>query len=319
VKISNKTGRIGVFKPSTQNEAFLQQLNERLAEAPSGNARPTRPTIFVSGGPRSGTTFMAQALSQFLDVGFIDNLAARFWLAPVTGFRLSRTMPREEQSGDFSSHYGRTAAPGIHNFHYFWMHLLKLDAVADLFSPPAERSVSWGAIRHHLAGLQDAAGKPFLFKGYYPSYFMADFAREIPKSVFVIMHRAILPQALSLYRAREAFFGDPTAWLSLHPPEIESILTLPPEEQIVAQIVGLRHFFDDQVAQASGRLPVVHVDYDRLVEEPEPTLGQLAAEIEGITGDRVPTTGIVPAPKSGPKTSYPPDLVARMQRALAAI
>ena len=319
MKISNKAGRIGAFKSSIRIEEFLQQLNARLAETPSGDARPTRPSIFVSGGPRSGTTFMAQALCEYLDVDFIDNLAARFWSAPVTGLRLSRTMPREAQGGDFSSHYGRTAAQSIHNFHYFWMNLLKLDAVADLFSSPTERGVSWEAIRYHIAGLQGVADKAFVFKGYYPSYFMADFAREILKSVFVLMRREPLPQALSLYRAREAFFGDPKAWLSLHPPEIETILTLPPEEQIVAQITGLQRFFDGQIAEAGGQLPVVHVDYDLFVEQPESTLRRLAAEIERYTGDRISTTGIVPSPEAVPKKTYPPELVERMRQALAAV
>ena len=48
--------------------------------------------VFVVGLPRSGTTLLTQVLAYCLDAGYVNNFAARFWLAPVHGLRLSRLM-----------------------------------------------------------------------------------------------------------------------------------------------------------------------------------------------------------------------------------
>lgn len=316
MKISDKSARVDRYMPSDGDEALLAEINERLAEDPKSGLRPPHPTILISGTPRAGTTLIAQSVSQYFEVDYVDNLAAKFWLAPVTGLRLSRMVFGDRKGSEFASEFGRTKGSDIHSFHYFWMHHLKLENVEDLFSSPASRGVRWDEINGHIAAMQGVSDLPFAFRGYYPSLFMADFAREVPGSVFVLIRRDPLAQALSIYQARLAYHGDPTRWWSMQPPEINALLHLPPERQIAGQVFGLRRFFDKQIQDASGRLPVIVVDYEDLCDDAVPVLERIGAEIERHAGLRVPTTGVLPDTGGKHAETYHEKLVERMKQAI---
>ena len=127
--------RLTRYSANPDDEAWLAALNEHLAEArlPSVvRGEPSQlPLIYIVGAPRSGTTLLSQVVSRFLDVGYINNLIARFWRRPSVGIHLSRLVlgggGREQIA--FESEHGTTpGAAGPHEFGYFWRHWLQLDA-----------------------------------------------------------------------------------------------------------------------------------------------------------------------------------------------
>jgi len=91
--------RRGAYAKEPSDEEFLRRLNEDLAEreqALYADVGVERPVVFVVGLPRSGTTLLSQLLAYCLDAGYVTNVAARFWLAPVHGIRLSRLLAGDE-------------------------------------------------------------------------------------------------------------------------------------------------------------------------------------------------------------------------------
>ena len=113
---------------------ILTLMNQTLAPvehyAPSGVPRPN---LFVFGLPRSGTTLLYQLIAYCLDLGYISNLAARFWLAPLTGVVLARAVLGNRRDGSFRSDYGKSLDPaGPHEFSYFWQKRLGIAGVEDM-------------------------------------------------------------------------------------------------------------------------------------------------------------------------------------------
>src|SRR5699024_1812237 len=92
-------------------ESFIHDLNDHLApfeEARYLELKETLPSVHVIGVPRSGTTLMTQLLCSYLDVGYINNLIARFWKAPVTAIRISCKLLGEHYESSLLSKYGKT-------------------------------------------------------------------------------------------------------------------------------------------------------------------------------------------------------------------
>ena len=103
IEISDNQNRNDDYRSDKITEYWLTLVNEKLEEHPKKGTLPKAPVLFVTGSPRSGTTITAQALCQFLDVGYIDNLAAKFWKVPVTGLRLSQATFGADRASSFSS------------------------------------------------------------------------------------------------------------------------------------------------------------------------------------------------------------------------
>lgn len=317
MKITDKAFRVAQYLPDADDESLLAEANEKLAENPRHGDVPDKPVLFVTGSPRSGTTFMAQCVSRYLDVDYVDGLAAKFWRAPLFGMRLSRMIFKGGRASGFESEFGRAQSSDIHSFHYFWMGQLGLDTVDDLFSPCESRGVDWADINAHLAAMQTVRGRALAFKGYYPSYFMVDFVRHVPGSVFILIDRDPLEQAMSIHNARLSYNGEPRSWWSMQPPGVLDLVDRSPEEQIAGQIAGLAEFFQGQVEAMGPQAPVVRVCYEAMVADPAGTLEAMHRDLEAVCGREVPVRGELPRILDN-GIVCPEDLRERLARALEA-
>ena len=323
LEISDKTHRRPEHLPDQTDERFLDAMNDALlgarAAVPAASA-PVGPSLFVAGGPRSGTTFLAQALCQAFDVSWVDNLAARFWKTPEVGVRLSRIvfgdMSERRDRLSFRSGFGRSELPwDIHGIHYFWMRMLGLDRVENLFTGLEDRGIDASDVCAELARIEAAGGAPVVYKGYYPSYFMRWFSERIPGSVFVLISRRPLHQARSIYRARIAYNGDPGPWWSMQPPEIEELEGRSPAEQIAGQVFGLRRFYAKQLAEHGVKAVVI--EYEELISDPATVMEKIRAEVESRTGLELRTTGFVPDVRAG-TGGKPTEIDGELEEALKA-
>src|SRR6056297_1198149 len=115
--------RKGSYKKDEKDENFLEEFNKYLFQKEINEYcdYPVRhPFLFVVGPPRSGTTLLSQLIAYTFDVSYINNLVARFYLAPLHGIRFSKTVLGESKQSDFQSNYARTGnLSDIHEFGYF--------------------------------------------------------------------------------------------------------------------------------------------------------------------------------------------------------
>lgn len=314
--------RLREYQIDERQDAWLASLNESLARlelpaaALSAVDASTLPIIYIVGAPRSGTTLLSQLVSRYLDVGYIDNLIARFWLRPSVGIRLSQIVlgsNRRDAIALTSRHGSTTGAAGPHEFGYFWRRWLNLDAAAT----------------HHLderaLALLDADGlrdqlrreilatfaRPTVFKNVICGFQAEWLSRVHPRSIFVHVSRDLEPTVASVLRSRFDRYGTYDAWWSLKPSTFEDIRRLPdPVSQVSKQVEDCRREFDLVLARPG--VTSIAVQYEDMCRYPGVVLQRICDAVgqQGVT--LVPPDPAPPAlePSKGP--ALPPGL--RMSR-----
>ena len=98
------------LKNRSATNAFAS-LNENLQQAQKqlyNTITEDQTSIHIIGAPRSGTTLLSQLLLSFTQVGYINNLIAAFWNAPLYGIYLSKKLLPKAYISSFTSDYGAT-------------------------------------------------------------------------------------------------------------------------------------------------------------------------------------------------------------------
>jgi LPS sulfotransferase NodH len=293
--------RKGGYTKDAGDERFIRELNEYLEPRERelyGDAEITAPFVFVLGLPRSGTTLLSQLLAYCLDVGYIDNVTARFWLAPVHGLRLSRgLLGRETLRPAFESDYARTSdLRGIHEFGYFWRHWLRKESFADVaHARDREDEIDWAGLRHTLANMQEElGGRPFTAKNVLASYHLPRLRAELGQVVYVYVERDPLDVAVSILDARRKYYSDPNTWWSYMPPEVEELAGLDHWEQIAGQVHYLARFFERALPEA-GEDVVVRTTYEALCRDPRGVLDEVTGRSREAHGAEIGVTADPPA------------------------
>lgn len=266
---SQRVGELALDKSMVD---FLDTFNERLkgfdSEITHTDGDEIPPLIFVLGLPRSATTLTTQLLAANLDLGFISNVVAKFWEAPVAGVHFSKAVLGEIRDTSYDSVYGKTANPaGLHEFSYFWHKLFLMQDMPpyDMSSKAAE--IDWTVVKETLHGIASAWGKPTVMKAFDVVFHLPKISEIIPRSLFVFVERDLEEVAESLAKGRLDYYGNLDTWLSMYPPEYESIKDLPWHEQIAGQVCSLQKMHDD----GFSRIPeerVLRIPYADLCASP---------------------------------------------------
>lgn len=161
------------------------------------------PSAFICAPPRSGSTLLYQALAYQGEVGFIDNLSARFAGDPPLGALLSRALAAPKVFTGHSN-FGRTDhITEPHEFGLGWERLLGGVGVAEPDPPVA---LTAEAV-HRIETLLRAFDRPTVFKSFAYLWHASALAEALPKSVWIRLLRPIAETARSLealYEARRA-------------------------------------------------------------------------------------------------------------------
>ena len=267
------------YRKDPGDEAFLAQLNEILAPHEEAGYRELEerfPTLVVIGTPRSGTTLLNQLVCSCLDVGYVNNLIAAFWRAPVYGIRLSEKLLMRRYRSSFQSDFGRTR--GIdepHEFGYFWTSLL------DYRQPmqkdrSEEAAIDWKRARKVLLNMAEAFGRPVACKSFHLGWHIARLQQELSRTCFVWICRSPIDTALSLLRLRREFVGSVETWASFRPREYVWLKERPYWEQVAGQVYYLERSIMAEVHRAGGR-NVLQVAYDDLCASPSGVLARVVA------------------------------------------
>jgi hypothetical protein len=279
----NKQRKSSHYKDE-KKESFLLHINQLLEkEEVAGymDLEERHPTIFVFGLPRSGTTFMTQLLAHSFELGYINNFMARFWLAPVTGIRLSRAIYGERAISSFDSSYASTGdILDIHEFGYFWRHWLHKNSITEILNSELyDVNIHWEALRRVILNIHGVFGSGWICKNIFGAYHLGRFSSLLEKSLFVYIQRDPVDNAISIMDARSRFYEDNSLWWSTVPMEYMEIKDFPVEEQVAAQVHYLRRYYDKELA---GLDPTRYLrfDYAEVAAKPGLVISQVKAHMK---------------------------------------
>lgn len=292
----NKQRKESYRKPP-EDERFLETFNEELLELERSlysKQEPEFPFLFVIGLPRSGTTLLSQLIAHCLDVGFVNNLAARFWKAPVTGIRFARSVLGVTPIRGFESHYGATdKLRDIHEFGYFWREWLLKDSFENIKNAHLiEDRIDWKGLRTTLANIQAEFNRPMILKNIFGSYHIPKLNQLLKKVHWIYIERDPLDTAVSILQARQQYYDDPNTWWSYVPPDYEKIISLDYRRQIAGQIHYLKAYYRHQMEE-SGKDWFTVVSYADLCQNPESILDNITSKIFSRFGHKI---GVVQDP-----------------------
>lgn len=261
-------------------ERLLALLNDHLHRARELTPRPVAPAlpvVFVVGCARAGSTLLMQWLAHTGMVAYATNIISRFYKDPYVGALVHRILHDLDHRGEvfpdkpdrsaFRSELGRThGADAPHDFGYFWRNYfgfgeLQCDLVR---TPDATQSA---ALQSDVAGMEQVFGRPVMLKAMEMNWHLPAIRALFPDSVFLFVQRDPIANAASLLKARRSFYGDDGAWYSYKPAEYDTIKTLPPWEQVVAQVWHT----NKAVRNGLKGLPaadVIEVEYERFCADP---------------------------------------------------
>ncbi|MEM7161987.1 MAG: sulfotransferase [Bacteroidota bacterium] len=278
------------------DEVFLRSLNDHLKnETPEFSDEIKHPIIFFFGVPRCGKTFFSQLFNHYFDVGYPDNLIARFWRAPYFGIRLSQLLKSKFDAGsDFQSDFGKTKNLfDPHDFAYFWHeHLLKDSHPYDF---EAKRDyIHWEKLKKSMAVFSQTFDKPCLFKGVNPSYHMHLIAEHIPQAVFIYLERDLIDAGVSLARARMKNYDDLNHWYGQNPsPKVyHEIKNLSWADQIAHQFQWLTEHYEKELSQMDERR-YFRVNYKDFCSDPMLFFTALQARLQEDFGLAMKVSGEV--------------------------
>lgn len=303
----------GAFAKDPADEELLGLLNQALAPLEDASYRDlpeTYPTLHVVGVPRSGTTLLYQVVAAGLEIGYVNNLVAAFWRAPVLGLRLSRKLGLDRFESTFGSRFGRTEGVGEpHEFGYFWNYHLRYPG---LYALPAghEDEIDWARLRTVIVNMAHWNRGPLAFKPMLLVWHLVRMAREMPRSCFVWIRRDPHATALSLLEMRRSLFGSLNAWASLRPHGADWLAGEPPWRQVAGQVVALERTLRS-AADALGPETVLELEYEELCADPRGALERVRSLLSA--------KGFEPALRELPVTSFEPRRRDPLEEELGAL
>lgn len=286
----NKKRKASYRKPEEQ-ESFLERFNEGLRpleESLYTADGPQHPFLFIFGLPRSGTTLLSQLVAHCLDTGYINNLAARFWKAPVAGIKFAEAVLGSGPGSfkAFESHYGSTESlRDIHEFGYFWRHWLKKDSFEHIRDARAiEEEIDWAGLRKVLANMQRQFGKAMAFKNIFGSYHMEKLDEVLGRTLWIYIERDPLDTAVSILKARRKYFDDPDTWWSYVPPDYEKIIDKDYWHQVAGQVHYLKKFYYGEMERLEEEGNLLRLTYADVCSDPASALAAVREKLSGRYG-----------------------------------
>lgn len=272
------------YRKDATAERVLTKANERLADLERELISPfdslRHPPIFIVGAPRSGTTLLAQLLLTRFELGYVNNVNARFWLAPYIGAVLAgalRNRSRPPAAG-VASEFGATPGyEGPHEFGYFWQRWFLYGETHDTEDTEV-RTQEAALMRRELAAVESVFDRPLLLKNLACSFHIAFLAQALPAAIFVHCRRDPVYAAQSILLGRLKYHGDKAIWFSVKPAEYRRLRELPYPEQIAGQIAATRRSIEQQLAELPAPRQL-RLDYEAVCERPEEELDRIASRV----------------------------------------
>ncbi|MGB1243246.1 MAG: sulfotransferase [Chitinophagales bacterium] len=253
---------------------ILQQMNKSLANAELQHIQqfnlPQKPIIFVVGVPRSGTTILTQLLLSAFQIGYANNIVAKFWEAPYIGSILAKSLKDNQNNLNIgiNSNYGFTNEyEGPHEFGYFWRRWFRYGESHQIEGNQiGEEEVK--ILQQEVAAMESVFEAPMLFKNPAALSLNIDFlAKAFPSSVFIHIQREPFFNAQSLLLGREKYGNSREDWFSVKPKEYSWLK----EKSVEEQIAGQTYYTQKRIRDCLQKLPQkrqLTFSYESFCEQP---------------------------------------------------
>ncbi len=314
--MEESSARLGSFQRNGDLGDLLDSLSCALKTARRPHkSRPDRPSLFIVGAPRTGSTYCLQWLAASGAFSYPSNFIARFWSAPFIGALVQEMMvnPLFDYRGELAdihpdhiraiSDVGKTTGMlSPSEFWFFWRAHFPSDGDLGLDISSATQD-QFQSFRQELAHFGDVLGRPAVMKGKIINHQLMEFASGVPQALFLFMDRDPVDSVWSLLEARRRIYGSERRWWSFKTPDYEELKSLDPLEQVVGQVQSIRR--DIQIVL--DQLPSnrwIRVDYADLCADPSREFSRVtdlfAGHAEQLQGSNVmpavsPSKGRVPA------------------------
>ncbi len=270
---------------------LLEMMNNTLAgvESIPGSADSDHAQVFLTGLPRSGTTYAYQLIADHLKVGYISNIVARFWSRPAFGAALHQALAESgvDRDFDYKSNGGNTIGVfNVHEFGYFWARHFHLSSREPDLRGFDDKIVDWDRLALDLSELANVFEAATVYKNIIFGQMAARLDQNIPAARFVIMHRDPVDVAASLLHLRQNMPPDRQTWVGIKPRNYGDYAGADLHTQIANQVRAL----DEGLTHACKKLPaeqILKIAYKDICRDPESALTSIARFI-GIEDRRDP-------------------------------
>ncbi len=239
-------------------------------------APPGPPPVFIVGAPRTGSTYLYEALTDNYRIAYIDNLAARLYGWLPLGMRLSRLIYGQRRHGCYESFHGDTRQGGGHapsECGAFWYRWLPRDEhFADV------ESLNKSQKRHLVSEVRRSialTGMPLLIKNLNAGQRLRLLAAIFPDARFLWCRRQIAFTAQSIIQARRRLSWPEHEIWSVRPRNWRELARLPLIEQVTAQVRQLEWQIEDDLGLLSASR-VLMVDYEAFHADPQDHLRRIS-------------------------------------------
>ena len=229
-------------------------------------------SIFILGAPRTGSTFLYQAVVSAFAIPFIDNLTNQFFPeTPILGLMVGPSLRRGEPI-TFLSRYGKSAglvqpSEGSRVMaHWFGGGHPSQVVSARILEGREPHFIAT------LAAVDSLLGGPLVIKNAWNCFRAQYIAAALPSANFIWIRRDLRTAAKSDLMARYAVQGDPNAWNSATPANVDVLRKKPCWEQVVEN----QFEFGKALSAMRDELPTgrwVEVWYEDLIADVPGTLG----------------------------------------------
>ena len=260
-----------IFKKLFQGVSYvLQPLERSLIEKYGEQGTYKYPLVFIIGAPRTGSTIFYQTITNYWDIGYLNNVECGLFRTILCASMMSEKMFKEKRHNNFQVRHGATK--GLNSpsecgaFWYRWFpkarHFVDKDEL-----PPAHQQ----DMRKMIGALMAIKKKPLFFKNMNCGQRIRALSQIFPEAIFIHCTRDPLYTAQSLLKVRKRIYGNFHTWWSIMPKEYPHLRSLSPYEQVVAQIYYIeKQIREDLVEFFPGRYTTIN--YECFANSPMKTL-----------------------------------------------
>ena len=244
----------------------LQPVESCLVKKHGDEGIKKYPPVFIVGAPRTGSTIFYQVISNYWDIGYINNLECLFYKNIIFCGLLSQKIFKNKCHNNFKANHGATkgfnSPSECGGFWYRWFpsakHFVEKDELTELQKREMRRVV------YAMIALK---GKSVFFKNMNCGQRIGALSQIFPEALFIYCARNPLYTAQSLLKTRERVYGNYHTWWSIMPKEYKKLQSLRPIEQVVAQIYYIeKQINKDLERYYSGKW--IELKYEHFAENP---------------------------------------------------
>ena len=229
--------------------------------------------LFIIGPPRSGSTLLMQVLTDAFNVGYLTNQHCQWFGAPAIADRVLSPLAAKQPS-NYESRHGRTeqlsdpAECGT-----WWYRFFRREPPYVTQKDVNPRKMQ--AFRHSLQALEEATGRPLVFKNLYASLRIEPIALHVPNALFVIVERDLVDNAQSILKGRMDALGSYDPWWSVPPPNVAELESLRPVQQAVEQVRSVHSLITHDIERLGLKEQTFRINYEAFCQDVHGTLEDL--------------------------------------------